>query len=93
MKRKNYFVFVSLSSLCAVTLLGGCSTILLFDPKGPIGEAEKFVITAAILLMLIVVIPVFIMAIWFPRKYRASNAESTYMPKWSHSAAIEFFMW
>lgn len=93
MKRKKYFVLVGLSSLCAVTFLGGCSTILLFDPKGPIGEAERFVIIAAIVLMLIVVIPVFIMAFWFPRKYRASNIESTYMPKWSHSARIEFFMW
>ncbi len=93
MKRKKYFVFVSLSSLFAVTLLGGCSTILLFDPKGPIGEAERFVIIAAIALMLIVVIPVFFMAFWFPRKYRASNTESIYMPKWSHSAKIEFFMW
>ena len=93
MKRKKYFVFVGLSSLCAVTLLGGCSTILLFDPKGPIGEAERFVIIAAIVLMLIVVIPVFIMAFWFPRKYRASNTESIYMPKWSQSTKIEFFMW
>ncbi len=93
MKRKKYFVFVGLSSLCALTFLGGCSTILLFDPKGPIGEAERFVIIAAIVLMLIVIIPVFIMALWFPRKYRASNTESAYMPKWSHSAKIEFFMW
>ena len=43
--------------------------------------------------MLIVVIPVFIMAFWFPRKYRASNTASTYMPKWSYSAKIDFFMW
>jgi cytochrome o ubiquinol oxidase subunit II len=93
MKRKKYFVFAGLSSLCATTLLGGCSTILLFDPKGPIGEAERFVIIAAIALMLIVVIPVFLMAFWFPRKYRASNTESTYMPKWSYSGKIEFFMW
>jgi cytochrome o ubiquinol oxidase subunit II len=93
MKRKKYFVLVALSSLCAVTFLGGCSTILLLDPKGPIGEAERFVIIAAIVLMLIVIIPVFIMAFWIPRKYRASNTESTYMPKWSHSAKIEFFMW
>src|SRR3974390_3123929 len=93
MKRKKYFVLAGLLSLGAVTFLGGCSTILLFNPKGPIGESERFVIIAAIALMLIVVIPVFIMAFWFPRKYRASNTESTYMPKWSHSVGIEFFMW
>ncbi|MEW6532262.1 MAG: ubiquinol oxidase subunit II [Thermodesulfobacteriota bacterium] len=93
MKRNKHSILVGLSSLSATTLLGGCSSILLFDPKGPIGEAERFVIIAAIVLMLIVVIPVYIMAFWFPRKYRASNTESTYMPKWSHSAKIEFFMW
>ncbi len=93
MTRKKHFIFFSLLSLGAATLLGGCSTILLFDPKGPIGEAERFVIIAAIALMAIVVIPVFIMAFWFARKFRASNTEAAYMPKWSHSAKIEFFMW
>jgi cytochrome o ubiquinol oxidase subunit 2 len=94
MKRRKYFVFAGLLSLlCAITLLGGCSTILLLNPKGPIGESERFVILAAIGLMLIVVIPVFIMAIWFPLKYRASNTDSTYMPKWSYSAKIDLVMW
>ena len=49
--------------------------MVLFDPKGPIGEAERFVIITAFALMLIVVIPVFIMAFWFSRKYRASNTK------------------
>ncbi|MCX5887859.1 MAG: cytochrome ubiquinol oxidase subunit II, partial [Deltaproteobacteria bacterium] len=93
MKRKKYFVFVGLSSLCAVAFLGGCSTILLFDPKGPIGEEQRFVIITAIVLMAIVVIPVFIMAFWFPLKYRASNTESTYIPKWNYSAKTDFVMW
>ena len=93
MKRTEYGVFVGLLSLGAVTFLGGCSTILLFDPKGPIGEEQRFVIIAAIVLMAIVVIPVFIMAFWFPRKYRAAETESTYMPKWSYSAKIDLVMW
>lgn len=93
MKRKRYSALLGLLTLCAVPFLGGCDTILLFNPKGPIGEAERFVIIAAIALMLIVLIPVFIMTFWFPRKYRASNTDATYMPKWSHSNTIEFFMW
>ena len=93
MKRKQYSVLAGLSFLGAVTFLGGCSTILLFDPKGPIGESERFVILTAAALMAIVVIPVFIMAFWFPRKYRASKTESTYMPKWSYSAKIDLVMW
>ncbi len=93
MKRKKYFVFIGLLFLCAVIFLGGCSTIVLFDPKGPIGESERFVIIAAAVLMAIVVVPVFIMAFWIPRKYRASNAKTAYMPKWSYSAKIDLAMW
>ena len=93
MKRKIYVVFDGLLSLGALTFLGGCSSILLFDPKGPIGEEQRFVILAAIGLMAIVVIPVFIMAFWFPLKYRASNTASTYLPKWSYSAKIDLVMW
>jgi len=92
MKRKKYFVVVGLLSL-AVILLGGCSTILLLNPKGPIGEAERFLILAAIGLMAIVVIPVFIMAFWFSVKYRAANTAATYTPKWSYSATIDMVMW
>lgn len=67
--------------------------MLLLDPKGPIGEAERFVILAAIGLMLIVVIPVFVMVFWFPRKFRASNTDATYAPKWSYSVKIDLVMW
>ncbi len=93
MKRKKYSVLIGILSLYVVTFLGGCSSLLLFDPKGPIGEAQRFVILTAIVLMLIVIIPVFVMAFWFSRKYRASNSEATYLPKWSYSGKIEFFMW
>ncbi len=93
MNRKKYAVWAGLLSLVTVTCLGGCSTIVLFDPKGPIGESERFVIIVAAVLMAIVVVPVFFMAFWIPRKYRASNTAATYMPKWNHSVKIELFMW
>jgi cytochrome o ubiquinol oxidase subunit 2 len=93
MNKKSDLVFIGLLSLCTVFFLGGCSDILLFNPKGPIGDAERFVIIVSIALMLIVVIPVFIMVFLFPRKYRASNTKATYMPKWSHSAKIEWVIW
>ncbi len=80
-------------TLGATALLCGCSDMVLFNPKGPIGDSEKFVITAAFLLMLIVVIPVIIMAFWFAWKFRASNTQATYAPKWSHSPKIEWTIW
>jgi cytochrome o ubiquinol oxidase subunit II len=93
MNRKKYMVIIGLLSLCGMMFLGGCSDMVLFFPKGPIGDAERFVIIVAIALMLIVVIPVAIMVFWFPRKYRASNTKATYMPKWSHSGKIELVVW
>jgi cytochrome o ubiquinol oxidase subunit 2 len=93
MNKKTDLIFMGLLLLCTAFFLGGCSDILLFNPKGPIGDAERFVIIASIALMLIVVIPVFIMLFLFARKYRASNTKATYMPKWSHSAKIEWLVW
>lgn len=74
-------------------MLGGCTKMILFDPKGPIGDTERFVIVVAFVLMLIVVIPVIIMAFWIPRKYRAGNTSSEYRPKWSYSGKIELVIW
>jgi len=67
--------------------------MLLLNPKGPIGEAERSVILIAIALMLIVVIPVFVMTIWFSWKYRASNTNADYTPKWSYSGKLDLFIW
>jgi len=98
MKRNGYGMLIwrmliGFTSLCAAAFLSGCSTMLLFDPKGPIGGAERLAIFIAIGLMLIVVLPVFVMHFWFSRKYRASNTRATYMPKWSYNIKIDLAMW
>ncbi len=93
MKRIKKNIIVGLLLLCAASLLTGCSQTLLFDPKGPVGESERWIIIISFVLMMIVVIPVYVMVVWFPWKYRASNTEAEYDPKWSHSTKIEFFIW
>jgi cytochrome o ubiquinol oxidase subunit 2 len=93
MKKKKSFVFPGLSSLWATVFLAGCNNIVLLNPKGPVGEGERFVIIAAFALMLIVVIPVFILTGWFSRRYRATNTQAPYMPKWDYSARIELVIW
>ena len=76
-----------------VLILTGCDQLLLFNPKGPVGNTERSLIIISFVLMLIVVIPVFIMAFWFALKYRVSNTHSTYAPKWDYSAAIDWVIW
>ncbi|MGC8491322.1 MAG: ubiquinol oxidase subunit II [Syntrophobacteraceae bacterium] len=93
MKGKGNLVFIALSSLGVSTLLGGCGQMVLLHPEGPIGHAERSLIFAALGLMLIVVIPVIIMALWFPRKYSASGNRADYAPKWSSSLKLEVIIW
>lgn len=73
-------------------LLGGCSMVLL-NPKGDIGAQEKLLILNALGLMLLVVVPVILLTLYFAWRYRASNSDATYAPKWSHSTAIEVVVW
>lgn len=74
-------------------VMTGCRNMPLLDPQGPVGEAERFVILTAFGLMLIVVIPVFVMTAWFARKYRASNPNADYAPRWSYSGKIDLVVW
>jgi cytochrome o ubiquinol oxidase subunit II len=93
MKRKIYFVSAVLLTLGVMILLQGCSELVLLNPKGPIGGAERTLILIAFGLMLSVVIPVIAMSIWFPLKYRESNKKAAYDPNWSHSKQIEIVIW
>jgi len=72
--------------------LSGCNLDVL-DPKGSVGVAEKSLIATSTWAMLIVVIPVIVLTLLFAWRYRASNKNATYAPKWSHSTAIEVVVW
>ncbi|MBV8047366.1 MAG: ubiquinol oxidase subunit II [Paludibacterium sp.] len=76
----------------ALVLLTGCQGGIL-DPKGQIAADEKSLIVTATLLMLLVVVPVIVLTLVFAWKYRASNVNATYAPKWAHSAKIEAVVW
>ena len=60
---------------------------------GQVGIEERNLIITATLLMLLVVVPVILMTLIFAWKYRASNKNATYAPKWSHSTKIEVVIW
>ncbi len=79
--------------LCALIFLAGCSDMVLLNPKGPVGESERTILFIAVGLMLIVVIPVFVMTIWFSWKYRASNTKAPYSPNWSYSGKLDLVIW
>jgi cytochrome o ubiquinol oxidase subunit 2 len=72
--------------------LGGCSLDVL-NPKGLIGIDEKHLIAISTWAMLIVVVPVILLTLVFAWRYRASNINADYQPKWSHSTVLEVVVW
>ena len=92
-KKKGIRILKGMLFLLTAVILGGCKKMVVLDPSGPVGEHQAFLIKVAFLLMLIVVLPVFVMVIWFSIRYRSSNAKATYKPKWTHSNAIEVVVW
>lgn len=87
----SLFLFPGLGFACEGDC--GSSPWALLDPKGPVAMDEKHLILTAFGLMLIVVIPVIIMTFAFAWKYRASNKQASYAPKWDNSHAIEAVVW
>ncbi|TPG76792.1 ubiquinol oxidase subunit II [Pseudomonas arsenicoxydans] len=92
MSKNRYPRLLGLLPLIGTLLLSGCNMTLL-DPKGQVGLDERNLIITATLLMLLVVVPVIVMTFLFAWKYRASNTDAVYTPKWSHSTKIEIAVW
>ncbi len=79
----------------AALLGSGCdlSHAPILDPKGPVALAERDLLFTAVVLMLIVIIPVFVMVFLFAWRYRSSNGSARYTPDWSYSAPIDAVIW
>lgn len=92
MSKNRYPRLLGLVPLLGTLLLGGCNMTLL-NPTGQVGLEQRNLIITATLLMLLVVIPVIVMTFLFAWKYRASNTNATYTPKWNHSTKIEIAVW
>ena len=92
MSKNRYPRLLGLLPLLGTLLLSGCNMTLL-NPTGQVGLEQRNLIITATLLMLLVVVPVIVMTILFAWKYRATNTDAVYTPKWSHSTKIEIAVW
>lgn len=71
-------------------------TIAVLEPAGPIAQKERNLMTVAILMSVIVVVPVYIMTALIALKYHERNHESRklkYSPDWDHSRLFESIWW
>ncbi len=74
-------------------MLSGCQYHVL-SPQGWVGDQERNLLIISTLLMLIVIIPVLVMSVYFPLKYRADREDqSDYDPTFEHSTKIEVAVW
>jgi cytochrome o ubiquinol oxidase subunit 2 len=84
--------------LCAMALLGAtgllsaCKSSVL-DPAGDIALQQRDIIYISTALMLLIIVPVMILIVVFAWRYRASNEDATYDPKFDHSTSLELVIW
>ena len=95
---KRTFKIAILSLLFLAFVIAGVffistHNIAVLEPKGFIGIKERDLIITALLLMLIVVIPVFLFALFFAWKYRESNSKARHAPDWEHNYIAEYCWW
>ena len=74
-------------------MASSCQGVALLDPQGPIGAQERDLILLAVGLALIVIVPVFVMIVWFAIRYRETNTKATYKPHWEGNVKLEVLNW
>jgi cytochrome o ubiquinol oxidase subunit 2 len=80
------------AAIAALSLLGGCSGGI-FDPEGPVAAGNMSITIDALVIMLAIVIPTILLALYMGWWYRASNTKARYLPEWDYSGRIEAIVW
>ena len=76
----------------AAYALSGCSAAL-FDPRGPVGQAEKTILLDSLAIMLAIVVPTIVATLGVAWWFRASHTKARYLPDWEFSGQIELVVW
>ncbi len=72
--------------------LAACQPAVL-DPQGPIGIAEKTILTDSLVIMLAIVVPTILTALGVAWWFRKSNTKARYLPDWAYSGQLELVIW
>lgn len=80
--------------LMAVTLSGCSTSMMVMDPKGPIGSQQRDLILISTILCAVILVPVLILTAWIVWRYRDKPGnKASYMPVWSHNTKAEITWW
>lgn len=96
MRRKRRFIALALVILAVLVIAGWYLSRVnmpLLETRGIVAQKERNLMIFASLLSLVVVIPVFSMAIFIAWKYREGNEHATYAPEFDHSRLYESVWW
>lgn len=72
--------------------LGGCGEGVL-DPRGPVAEGNRLILTNSVVIMLAIVIPTIVATLAFAWWFRAGNDKAAYRPDWEYSGQLELLVW
>lgn len=86
-------IFITIDVFLVGKILLSGKNFQILNPQGVIALQERNLILLTVALMLFGAIPLFILAIYVGRKYRASNASATYTPDWDHNNKLQIFFW
>lgn len=94
-KKLKYLLFIGFSLLPIFFLVRFLldKNIAVLNVAGPIAQQQRQLLIFTAILSVIVVLPVFIMAIHIARKYRVDNHKARYSPDWDGSRTIEAIWW
>lgn len=92
---RGAITIIVLELLAAMYFLLDDKLFAVLSPMGTIADDQKALMLQAMLLMLLVVVPVFIMAFGFAWRYRDRGPTHTavYAPNFTHSTKLEFIWW
>lgn len=85
----------ALFALGLLLACGGCGALTSpdLDPSGPTTLAARQLLYDATAIMMIVVVPVFVMAALFARRYRGTNRSARYTPNLAYYWPAELLVW
>ena len=72
--------------------LAACQPAVL-DPAGPVGAANKSILTGSVVIMLAIVVPTILATLGFAWWFRAGNPRAQRLPDWAYSGRIELVTW
>jgi len=95
MRSKRTKYGIGLLMLIMTVMLSGCSSsMMVMDPKGPVGADQRDLILISTILCAIVLVPVIVLTAWIVWRYRDKpDNKAAYMPTWSHNTKAEITWW